>query len=149
MGLFSRLLNKKGAEAGAAIARMENKDLVEATIYGCVAVAYADGELEESELKNLQLQIEANDVFKGFQPQDIALMIDKAVALFKAGAVLGRKKAFDQIRDICRDQQQAEEAFVAMITVAQSDGQIEEAEAKILAEIGKILGGLKVETYVA
>ena len=148
MGLFGRLLGKKTAEAGAAMARMENKDLVEATIYGCVAVAYADGDLEESELKNLQQQLEANDIFKGFQPADLSLMIDKAVGLFKAGAVLGRKKAFDQIRDICRDASQAEEAFVAMITVAQSDGQIEEAEAKILADIGKILGGLKVETYV-
>ena len=148
MGLLSRMFNKKTAEAGAAVSRMENKDLVEATIYGCVAVAYADGDLEESELKNLQQQLEANDIFKGFQPADLSLMIDKAVGLFKAGPVLGRKKAFDQIKDICRDATQAEEAFVAMITVAQSDGQIEEAEAKILADIGKILGGLKVETYV-
>lgn len=148
MGFISRMFSKKGSEAGAAISRLENKDLVEATIFGCVAVAYADGDLEESELKNIQLQIEANDVFKGFQPADLSLMIDKAVGLFKAGPVLGRKKAFDQIKDICRDATQAEEAFVAMITVAQSDGQIEEAEAKVLAEIGKILGGLKVETYV-
>ena len=100
-------------------------------------------------LKNVQLQIEANDIFKGFQPADISLMIDKAVGLFKAGPVLGRKKALDQIKDICRDATQAEEAFVAMITVAQADGQIEEAEQKVLGEIGKILGGLKVETYIS
>ena len=149
MGFIGRMFGKKTAEAGAVMSRLENKDLVEATIFGCVAVAYADGELEEAELKNVQLQIEANDIFKGFQPADISLMIDKAVGFFKAGPVLGRKKAFDQIKDICRDATQAEEAFVAMITVAQADGQIEEAEQKVLGEIGKILGGLKVETYIS
>lgn len=148
MGFIGRMFGKKTAEAGAAMARMENKDLVEATIYGCIAVAYADGELEDAELKNVQLQIEANDIFKGFQPADISLMIDKAVGLFKAGAVLGRKKAFDQIKDLVHDADSSSEAFAAIATVALSDGEIEPAEEKILREIAKILG-VRYEEFIS
>ena len=148
MGFIGRMFGKKTAEAGAAMARMENKDLVEATIYGCIAVAYADGKLEDAELKNVQLQIEANDIFKGFQPADISLMIDKAVGLFKAGAVLGRKKAFDQIKDLVHDADSSSEAFAAIATVALSDGEIEPAEEKILREIAKILG-VRYEEFIS
>ena len=147
MGLF-KIFKKKGAEAGAAIARLENKDLVEATIYGAVLVAYADGDLEDSELENLQLQIEANDIFQGFPQSEIGKMIDKAVGLFKAGAILGRKKALDQIKDLVHDADSGSEAFAAIATVALSDGEIEPAEEKILREIAKILG-VRYEEFVS
>ncbi len=146
MGLF-KIFKKKGAEAGAAIARLENKDLVEATIYGAVLVAYADGDLEDSELENPQLQIEANDIFQGFPQSEIGKMIDKAVGLFKAGAILGRKKALDQIKDLVHDADSGSEAFAAIATVALSDGEIEPAEEKILREIAKILG-VRYEEFV-
>ena len=146
MGLF-KIFKKKGAEAGAAIARLENKDLVEATIYGAVLVAYADGDLEDSELENLQLQIEANDIFQGFPQSEIGKMIDKAVGLFKAGAILGRKKALDQIKDLVHDADSGSEAFAAIATVALSDGEIEPAEEKILREIAKI-SGVRYEEFV-
>ena len=147
MGLF-KMFKKKGAEAGAAIARLENKDLVEATIFGAVLVAYADGDLEDSELENLQLQIEANDIFQGFPQAEIGKMIDKAVGLFKAGAILGRKKAMDQIKDLVHDADSGSEAFAAIATVALSDGEIEAAEEKILREIAKILG-VRYEEFVS
>ena len=147
MGLF-KIFKKKGAEAGAAIARLENKDLVEATIFGAVLVAYADGDLEDSELENLQLQIEANDIFQGFPQSEIGKMIDKAVGLFKAGAILGRKKALDQIKDLVHDADGGSEAFAAIATVALSDGEIEPAEEKILREIAKILG-VRYEEFVS
>ena len=147
MGLF-KMFKKKGAEAGAAIARLENKDLVEATIYGAILVAYSDGDLEDSELENLQLQIEANDIFQGFPQAEIGKMIDKAVGLFKAGAILGRKKALDQIKDLVHDADSGSEAFAAVATVALSDGEIEAAEEKILREIAKILG-VRYEEFVS
>ena len=148
MGFIGRMFGKKTAEAGAAIARLENKDLVEATIYGAVLVAYADGDLEDAELENLQIQIEANDIFAGFPQAEIGKMFDKAVGLFKAGAVLGRKKAFDQIKDLVHDADSSSEAFAAIATVALSDGEIEPAEEKILREIAKILG-VRYEEFIS
>ena len=146
MGMFT-MFKRKGAEAGAAIARLENKDLVEATIFGAVLVAYADGDLEDAELENLQIQIEANDIFKGFPTAEIGKMVDKAVGLFKAGAILGRKKAMDQIKDLVHDADSGAEAFAAIATVALADGQIEPAEEKILREIAKILS-VRYEEFI-
>ena len=147
MGLF-KMFKKKGAEAGAAIARLENRDLVEAAIFGSIAVAYADGNLEDAELENLQLQIESNDIFKGFPQVEIGQMIDKAVGLYKAGAILGKKKAMDQIRELAHDNDQAGEAFVAILTVAFADGELEPAEEALMDQIGKAMGGLKVKDFM-
>ena len=43
--------------------------------------------------------------------------------------------------------QEAEEVFVNMLTIAESDGEIEPEEQKVLEEVGRRLG-LRVEDYI-
>ncbi|MOA47900.1 hypothetical protein D3C78_1705780 [compost metagenome] len=45
-----------------------------------------------------------------------------------------------EIREVANNPSDAEEVFVNMLTVAEGDGTISEAELKVLAEIGNTLG---------
>lgn len=43
----------KGREARAALGKLENRDLLQAVVYGCFYVAAADGEIEPAELDKI------------------------------------------------------------------------------------------------
>lgn len=47
------LLKKKGQNAKAELKRIENRDLMEAIVGGCLLVAAADGDISDDELANL------------------------------------------------------------------------------------------------
>ena len=46
------IFKKKVTSAKASVAKMENRDQMEATIAGAIYLAFADGELEDCELNN-------------------------------------------------------------------------------------------------
>jgi Tellurite resistance protein len=152
MGLL-KMFGKKAsgamAEASNKIVRMENKDLVEGVVYGCVYMAHADGDLEDSELENLQKQINANEIFDGFPKQELGKMIDRAVAFYDVGKLMGDKKCLKQISEVAKNPEWADEVMMAVMTVAAADGEIEPAEVKAGEAIAKTLGLKFSEYYVA
>lgn len=150
MGIFSFLKNK-GTEAAAAAGqkavRLENKDLVEATVFGCVMMAHADGKLDDSELENLQMQLEGNDIFNGFPQAELGKMIDKACGYFKMGAIMGNKKCSDELKDVKNNPKHADEVMTAVLTVAFADGDFSEVEHKCADKIAQILN-VRLKDYV-
>lgn len=150
MGVFS-FLKGKGTEAAAAanqkIVRLENKDLVEAVVYGCVMMAHADGALEDSELENLQAQLEGNDIFEGFPQAELGKMIDKACGFFKMGGIMGNKKCSDELKDVKNNPKHADEVMTAVLTVAFADGDFAESEKKCAEKIAGILN-VRMKDYV-
>lgn len=150
MGLFS-LLKGKGSEAATAAkqaaVRLENKDLVEAVVFGSVMMAHADGELEDSELENLQKQLEGNDIFAGFPQAELGKMIDKACGYFKMGAIMGNKKCTDELKDVKNNPKHADEVMTAVLTIAFADGEFEDAEKKCAEKIAGILN-VRLKDYV-
>ncbi len=150
MGMFS-FLKGKGSEAAAAantkIVRLENKDLVEATVFGCVMMAHADGELEDSELENLHMQLEGNDIFNGFPQAELGKMIDKACGYYKMGSMMGNKKCCDELKDVKNNPGHADEVMTAVLTVAYADGDFEPAEVKCAEKIAQILN-VRLKDYV-
>ena len=150
MGIFSFLKNK-GTEAAAAAGqkavRLENGDLVEAVVFGCVMMAHADGQLDDSELENLQMQLEGNDIFNGFPQAELGKMIDKACGYFKMGAIMGNKKCSDELKDVKNNPKHADEVMTAVLTIAFADGEFEEAERKCAEKIAGILN-VRLKDYV-
>lgn len=127
-GMFS----KKGREARTKLSRLENKDLMEAVIYGCFYCASADGEIEEKEKDKIERLIRNCDQLKHFG-NDLNVVIDKAKADFnEGGARMIRQNAERQLGDLAHDPLNAETVLNMMLTVAESDGEIEPAEMNVL-----------------
>lgn len=152
MGLLKMFGRKAGnavAEASNKIVRMENKDLVEGVVYGCVFMAHADGDLETEELENLHKQIDANEIFEGFPKQELGKMIDRAVAFYDVGKLMGDRKCLKQLAEVAKNPEWAEEVMMAVMTIAAADGDVEPAEVKAGEAIAKTLGLKFNEFYVA
>lgn len=134
MGIFSKLTNlANGAK------KMEKRDLMQACIAGAVLVAFADGELEDSEVKALHEIVESQPTLANFGPE-LAKTIDQYIGVMKASKYLGKVKLMREIEDIKSTPDEIEEVFAIMLTIAEADGQIEDAEMKLITEIGKKLG---------
>ena len=135
MGFFS----KKLFGAKASVKKLENRDLMQAIVGGCLLVAAADGEISKNESAQVDLQIRANKNLEHFGAE-----ITKQVNLFteqlQAGFRLGRMNIMREIRDIKNNAADAEEVFVNMLTVAEGDGDISPEEMKVLIEVGTELG---------
>ena len=64
--MLGKLFGKKTGQARAAVAKLANRDLMEAVVYGAIYVAAADGDLEESELSKVETILSNNPSLQGF-----------------------------------------------------------------------------------
>lgn len=140
-----KLFGKKVGGAQAQLKKVENRDLMQAVVGAMVLIAYADGECERSELDKIERLIAANDSLSHFGGE-IQQTMGRYVEYMEAGPRLGEMKIMREISDVKNDAKEAEEVFVLAITVAEADGEIEPAEIKMLAKIGRELG-LRVQDF--
>lgn len=136
---FGKFFKKKGAAAKAEIKRFENRDLMEGLVGACLLVAYADGELEDDEVLNMEQQLAANPALEGFG-SEINKTMSTYKAMLDAGFLIGKVKIMREIKECASDVSEAEDIFVAALTIAQADGEVEPEEVKILQEISRNLG---------
>lgn len=122
-----------------AVKKLENRDLMQAIVGGCLLVAAADGEISKNEAAQIDIQIRANKNLEHFG-QEITATVNLFTEQLQAGFRLGRMNIMREIADIKNNPLDAEEVFVNMITVAEGDGNISPEELKVLAEVGVQLG---------
>lgn len=137
MGIFG--FGKKARAARDELKKMEKRDLMQATIAGAVLVAFADGELEDAELKSLHDVIESQPALQAFG-SELTKTIDDYIGVMKSSKHLGKIKLMREIEDVKASPNEVEEVFAVMVTIAEADGQIEDAEQKVLADVGRKLG---------
>lgn len=142
-GMFS----KKGREARQAVAKIENRDLMQAAVFGCFWTASADGEIEASELAKTESLLRNSPALQGFGVE-LSQTIDKAKADFQeGGARIIRMNAERELADLAHDPKNAETVLNFMLTVAEADGQIEEPEMAVLERAaGKL--NLRLKDYL-
>jgi tellurite resistance protein TerB len=132
-------IGKKLFGAKKAVKKLENRDLMQAIVGGCLLVAAADGEISKNEAAQIDLQIRANKNLEHFG-NEITNQVNLFTEQLQAGFRLGRMNIMREIKDIANNPLDAEEVFVNMLTVAEGDGDISPAELKVLQEIGQMLG---------
>lgn len=132
-------IGKKLFGAKRAVKKLENRDLMQAIVGGCLLVAAADGEISKNEAAQIDIQIRANKNLEHFG-QEITATLNLFTEQLQAGFRLGRMNIMREIADIKNNPLDAEEVFVNMITVAEGDGNISPEELKVLAEVGVQLG---------
>lgn len=142
-GLFS----KKGREARQAVAKIENRDLMQAAVYGCFYVASADGEIEASELSKVESLLRNSPALQSFGTE-LSQTIDKAKADFSEGGPrIIRMNAERELSDLAHDPKNAETVLNFMLTVAEADGEMEEAEVACLERAASKLN-LRLKDYL-
>lgn len=145
MGLLDSFFSKKAAAAKAEVKRIENRDLMQATVGAMVLVAFADGECAREELERIDKLIAANDKLAHFG-QELHATMNRYVELMEAGARLGEIKILREIEDVKDNGDEAEEVLVCAIEIAEAQMPIDEKEMKVLAKIGRTLG-LRLSDY--
>ena len=143
--MFGKLFGKKVGEAKAELKKVEGRDLMQAIVGAMVLLAYADGECEKEELEKIERLIAANENLAHFG-SEITVTMGRFVEYMDAGPRLGEMKIFREIADIKTNPKDAEEVFINAITIAEADGEIEPAEVKMLAKLGRELG-LRVQDF--
>lgn len=142
LGMFKKKANKAVGE----VKRFEKRDLMQACVGIALLTGYADGELEASEAEKIQKVLATNEALAGFGPE-LTDTFNRYNALLKdGGLIMGRVKILREIEDVKGDRQEAEDVFVTGITVALADGEMEDAERKVLEDIGNRLG-LRLADY--
>lgn len=130
---------KKAAAVRQDMKKIEKRDFMQALCAGAVLVAFADGDLEDSEVKALHDVIESQESLKAFGAE-IGQTIDRYIGVMKAGKTLGKMQLMKEIDDVKGDESEKLQVFALMLDIAAADGEVEPAELKLLHEIAKKLG---------
>lgn len=136
---LKKLLGRNTSAAVATAKRIENRDLMQAVVGGCLLVAAADGEIDKKEQQKIDQLLRSNKNLEHFGPE-LTATITRFTEQLEAGFRVGRMNIMREIRDIKNNPADAEEVFVNMIEVAEANGPIEAGEMKVLVEVGNELG---------
>jgi len=139
MGFLSNFFGKKTAGVKQEMAKVENRDLMQAIVGGALLVAYADGECEEKELTKMEQIISALPELSHFGGE-INETIGRFHSILESGFRLGKLKVLKEIEDIKGNSEDKELVFTVMLTIAESDGEVEPQEVAVLKEVGQRLG---------
>ena len=139
MGFLGKMFGKNVQKGKAELAKVENRDLLQAIVGGALLVAYADGECEDAELAKLDKTINALPELQHFG-SEISETINMFRMQFETGFRIGRQKAMKEIEDLKASPDEKLLCFNVMVTIAESDGEIEPEEVKVLKEVASMLG---------
>lgn len=139
---FGKKVNKVKAE----VKKLENRDLLEAIVGGCLLVAAADGNIDDSEVKAIDSLLRTNKNLGHFG-NEITELVNRFSERLKSGYRVARAEILREIEDIKGDAQQKEDVLLNMLTIAEADGDIGEKEQKELDTVAQRLG-LRVQDYV-
>ena len=139
-------LGKKFGKAKTEIKKLENRDLMEAVVGGCLLIAAADGDIEDEEVKRVDSLLRTNKNLEHFG-SEITELTNRFGERLKSGYRVARAEILREIEDIKGDAQQKEDVLLNMLTIAEADGEIEPAEQKELETVAQRLG-LRLADYV-
>lgn len=138
-GLLKKTFGKNTQEARQQLKKLENKDLMEATIGAALLVSAADGKIEDEEIVKLQEIVESLPSLQHFG-SEIGATIDRYSRMLKAGFMLGKVQIMREIADCKHNDTEAEDVLVTAITIASADGEVEPQEADVIREVARKLG---------
>ncbi len=139
---FGFLKGGVAALQGAA-ARFQGKEFMEGVVGAALMVAHADGDLEPAEKSKIFKVMTNLDALKAFDAADIKKVFDKGVAQYDIDIEIGNQWSMKQIREGVAGDSDGEKAntmIAIAMAVAKADGELEDAEKKVIAQIREELG---------
>lgn len=140
-------LKRKAKKAVTEIKKMENRDAVEATVWGGYFISFYDGECTSQEVQILEKTVNAVPSFAAFAGE-IAQMSANARAQFEASPRRAGAEALRQLEDVAGSSD-AVDVLCLCIDIAEkgSDDGIGEDELKGLKKIAQALQ-LSLDQYI-
>jgi len=130
------MFKKKVDSVRAEVKKIENRDLMEAIVGGCLLVAYADGNCEMSELNTISALVSSNRAISHFGTE-IQETTSRFRQLLDANVGVGKLHIMRELKDIAANRDDAEEVLVNIIAVATADGDVGEEEMAIIKQIAQ------------
>lgn len=140
LGMFK----KKARKTVVAVQKMENRDAVEATVWGAYMVAYADGTCDSKEIAVLEKTISALPAFSPFS-SEIAQMSSNIRARYEASPRSANAQALRELSDVAGTSD-AVDVLCLCLDIADQDG-IGDEEQVVLKKIGQALN-LSLDPYL-
>ncbi|MCG6776526.1 tellurite resistance TerB family protein, partial [Klebsiella pneumoniae] len=126
------------------VKKMENRDAVEATVWGAYAIAYADGTCDAKEISVLEKTISALPSFSPFAGE-IAQMSANIRSRYEASPRSANAEAMRQLADVAGTTD-AVDVLCLCLDIADNDG-IDEKEEVMLKKIAQALQ-LSLDQYL-
>ncbi|CAH0190175.1 tellurite resistance TerB family protein [Rahnella aceris] len=123
------MFKKKARKAVAEVKKMENRDAVEATVWGAYAIAYADGTCDAKEIAVLEKTISALPAFSPFAGE-VAQMSSNIRARYEASPRSANAQAYRELSDVAGTSD-AVDVLCLCLDIADQDGIGEEEEATL------------------
>lgn len=130
------IFKKKARKAVTEVKKMENRDAVEATVWGAYSIAYADGTCDAKEIAILEKTIAALPAFAPFAGE-IAQMSSNIRARYDASPRSANAQAMTELADVAGTSD-AVSVLCLCLDIADQDG-IGEDEEKQLKKIAQAL----------
>ena len=139
-GLFKKVAGAAAREVKADYSG--NKDFLEGVCAVAALVAVADGDLEDSEKsKVIKLIAGHSTLGKMYDRSNIEATVEIMFARAKDSS--GRQslaRELKEVKDLPNSKQMCEDIYLIGVDVANADGEMEEAESKMLVKIAELLG---------
>jgi tellurite resistance protein TerB len=138
-------IGKKTAQARAAMGKLENRDLMQAIVYGSVYVAAADGELSVAELDKIEMILGNTPQLQGYGAE-LSNLMDRAKKDFAISMRVLRQNAEKELGDLQHSPNDALTVLNIMLTIAESGPKVEgedpidKSEMAALERAAKLLG---------
>ena len=129
---------KKAAAARAAMGKLENRDLMQAIVYGSIYMGAADGELEVAELDKIEMVLRNTKQLEGYGAE-ISNLVERAKTDFQVSIRVLRQNAEKELTDLAHSPTEAVTVLNIMLTIAEADGEIEPAEMTVLEKAAKLM----------
>jgi tellurite resistance protein TerB len=144
--MFGKLKEKL---TGGAQRLAGRTDLLEGIAAACAMVSAADGDVEDAEVESMLAALLVHETLsKAFSTSQIETTVNKMIQRAKGGLAgkIGLKREIEEAK-AKSSTDDLEMLYVIAIDVANSDGEMEPQEKKVLQDIGKILG-FQLESYL-
>lgn len=122
------------------VSKFRNKEFMEATLAACALIAYADGDVSSEEKQKMMGFVENSDELKNFDSTQIIETFSGFVGKMQFDIELGRAECLKVIGKVREKQDQARMVIRVAIAIANSDGNFDNAEKKVVRDIANDLG---------
>lgn len=146
MGFFGNLFKKKAIQGKVAVEKMTNRGEMRASVAVMVAIAAADGTIDQDEIESIDSALTVDPMLSQFN-QEVNIEVQHYKDVFKKiGMPRLLIEAEEAIEEIQGDSKACRRVMAYAVSIANKGG-IDEHEEKMLRKIAKLLGQ-SYESYV-
>jgi tellurite resistance protein TerB len=127
------VFKKKKLAVQASAARMENRDLMQATVGAMVVTMFSDGNASSDEKTKLQKMLQNNPKLQHFG-DELTVTLNRFVTLMEDSPRVGQAQILRELLDVT-DPKEREDVFLTAVTMAEAGDGIDEKEMGILKTI--------------